>query len=407
VVDDNETNRKILHHQIISWGMKGDSVEGGQTALKILRSAVERGQRYDLAILDMQMPEMDGIELAQRIKAEPAISSTRLIMLSSIGRRGNAEEARRADIEAYLTKPVRQSQLYDALATVMGTPGDVAVPQEGKERQFVTRYSLKEAKARSRARILVAEDNQVNQKVAVKMLERLGYRADVAANGLEAVEALSRIPYSAVLMDVQMPEMDGNKATEEIRRREGSKRHTPIIAVTANAMQGDREKALEAGMDDYVSKPIKPEELDAVLERWIPKTDEGTYSSKGVAGTGVGDEGDTTEPLDQSVLASLREMGDQGFLDELYELFLEDVPAQLEALRENIEGGDALSVERVAHTLKGSCGNIGATRMATICTGLEEATRSGDLDRASALAARLEAELGRVGVALEEELKGS
>jgi two-component system, sensor histidine kinase and response regulator len=407
VVDDNETNRKILHHQIISWGMKGDSVEDGQTALKILRSAVERGQRYDLAILDMQMPEMDGIELAQRIKAELTISSTRLIMLSSIGRRGNAEEARRADIEAYLTKPVRQSQLYDALATVMGTPGDVAVPQEEKERQFVTRYSLKEAKARSRARILVAEDNQVNQKVAVKMLERLGYRADVAANGLEAVEALSRIPYSAVLMDVQMPEMDGYEATKEIRRRYGSKRHTPIIAMTANAMQGDRENALDVGMDDYVSKPVKPEELGAVLERWILQTDEGRSGSEEAAGNGAGADGGTTEPLDQSVLAGLRELGDQGFLAELYELFLEDVPAQLEALRKDIEGGDAPSVERVAHTLKGSCGNIGATRMATICAELEEAGRSGDLACAPALAARLKAELGRVRVALEEELKSS
>jgi two-component system sensor histidine kinase/response regulator len=407
VVDDNETNRKILHHQIISWGMKGDSVEDGQTALKILRSAVERGQRYDLAILDMQMPEMDGIELAQRIKAEPAISLTRLIMLSSIGRRGNAEEARRADIEAYLTKPVRQSQLYDALATVMGTQGDVAVPQEEKERQFVTRYSLKEAKARSRARILVAEDNQVNQKVAVKMLERLGYRADVAANGLEAVEALSRIPYSAVLMDVQMPEMDGYEATKEIRRRDGSKRHTSIIAMTANAMQGDRENALDVGMDDYVSKPVKPEELGAVLERWIPQADEGRSGSEEAAGTGAGVEGGTTEPLDQSVLAGLRELGDQGFLVELYELFLEDVPAQLEALREGIERCDAPSVERVAHTLKGSCGNIGATRMATICAELEEAGRSEDLACAPALAARLKAELGRVRGALEEELQSS
>jgi two-component system, sensor histidine kinase and response regulator len=407
VVDDNETNRKILHHQIISWGMKCDSVEGGQNALKILRSAVERGQRYDLAILDMQMPEMDGIELAQRIKAEPAISSTRLIMLSSIGKRGNAEEARRADIEAYLTKPVKQSQLYDALATVMGTPGVVTALQEEKQRQLVTSYSLKEAKARSRARILVAEDNQVNQKVAVKMLERLGYRADVAANGLEAVEALSRIPYSAVLMDVQMPEMDGYEATKEMRQREGSKRHTPIIAMTANAMQGDRENALDVGMDDYVSKPVKPEELGAVLERWIPQADEKTSGPEEAADTSVGVGVDTTDLLDKSVLTGLREIGDQELLADLTTLFLEDAPAQLETLREAIEGGDAPSVEQVAHTLKGSCGNMGAMRMATICTELEEAGRSGDLAPAPALVSRLNAELGRVRVALEEELKSS
>jgi two-component system, sensor histidine kinase and response regulator len=406
IVDDNETNRKILHHQIISWGMKCDSVEDGQTALKILRSAVERSQRYDLAILDMQMPEMDGIELAQKIKAEPAISSTRLIMLSSIGKRGNAEEARRADIEAYLTKPVKQSQLYDALATVMGTLEEVTALQEEKQRQLVTSYSLKEAKARSRARILVAEDNQVNQKVAVKMLERLGYRADVAANGLEAVEALSRIPYSAVLMDVQMPEMDGHEAAKVIRQREGSKRHTPIIAMTANAMQGDRENALDAGMDDYVSKPVKPQELGAVLERWIPQTDEGTDGSEEASCAGAGVEY-TTEPLDQSVLAGLRELGDQGFLADLCELFLADVPPQLEALREAIKGGDAPSVERVAHTLKGSCGNMGALRIATICAELQDMGHSGELERAPVLGERLEAEFGRVRKALEAEIARS
>jgi CheY-like chemotaxis protein/HPt (histidine-containing phosphotransfer) domain-containing protein len=355
----------------------------------------------------MQMPEMDGIELAQRIKAEPAISSTRLIMLSSIGKRGNAEEARRADIEAYLTKPVKQSQLYDALAKVMGTPGVVTALQEEKQRQLVTSYSLKEAKARSRARILVAEDNQVNQKVAVKMLERLGYRADVAANGLEAIEALSRIPYSAVLMDVQMPEMDGYEATKVMRQREGSKRHTPIIAMTANAMQGDRENALDVGMDDYVSKPVKPEELGAVLERWIPQADEKTSGPEEAADTSVGVGGDTTDLLDKSVLTGLREIGDQELLADLTTLFLEDAPAQLETLREAIEGGDAPSVEQVAHTLKGSCGNMGAMRMATICTELEEAGRSGDLAPAPALVSRLNAELGRVRVALEEELKSS
>jgi CheY-like chemotaxis protein len=280
VVDDNETNRKIVHEQIISWEMKSDSAEDGQSTLELLRSAAEEGAPYHLAILDMQMPEMDGLELAQKIKADPKISSTKLIMLSSIGRRGEDEEARQASIDAYLTKPIRQSQLYDTLATVMVTPEEAAAPQkeEEKERQLVTRHSLKEARAQSRARILVAEDNAVNQKVAVKMLERLGYRADVAANGLEAVEALSRIPYAAVLMDVQMPEMDGYRATAEIRRREESEkarhekdRHTPIIAMTANAMQRDREKALEEGMDDYISKPVKTEELGVVLERWTSR----------------------------------------------------------------------------------------------------------------------------------------
>ncbi len=407
VVDDNETNRKIVHHQIVSWGMKNGEAKDGQSALEMLHAAAERGEPYHLAILDMQMPEMDGLELARRTKADPSISSTKLIIMSSVGRRGDAEEARQAGIEAYLNKPVRQSQLYDVIATVMGKPVEKEEATRLEDQaQLVTRHSLRETRDRSRARILVAEDNQVNQKVAVRMLERLGYRADVAANGLEAVEALSRIPYAAVLMDVQMPEMDGYEATAEIRKREGedTNRHTPIIAMTANAMQGDREKALEAGMDDYLSKPVKPEELDAVLERWVPKPDGGEEASAPEEATdGNAAPGGATDPLDQSVLAGLRELGGPDLLEELRELFVEGVPPQLEALREAIRSGDAPSAQRVAHALKGSCGNIGALRMFTICAELEDVGHSGELESASVLIERLEAELRRVRAALEAE----
>ncbi len=367
----------------------------------------------DSAILDMEMPGMDGLGLARRIKEDPSISSTRLMMMSSVGRRGETEEARRAGIEAYLTKPVRQSRLYDTITTIMATPeGDAPTREEGK--RLVSHHGLKEASARSHAHVLVAEDNAVNQKVAVKMLERLGYRADVAANGLEAVEALSRIPYSAVLMDVQMPEMDGYEATMAIRRREyaeaqqgethrrGGVVRTPIIAMTANVMQGDREKTLEAGMDDYVTKPVKPEELAAALERWIPQPD-GEAPDPEEATDGVAAPEGTTDPLDRSVLAGLRELGDQELLTELAELFVEDVPPRLEALREAIEGGDAASVGRAAHALKGSSGNMGASGMSTICAELEDAERSGELQSAPVLLKRLEAEFGRVRTALEAE----
>ncbi len=416
VVDDNETNRKILHEQVASWGMAGDSVEDGQRALEMLREAAGRGEPYDSAILDMEMPGMDGLELARRIKEDPSISSTRLMMMSSVGRHGEAEEARRTGIEAYLTKPVRQSRLYDTITTIMATPeGDA--PTREEEKRLVAHHGLKEASARSHAHVLVAEDNAVNQKVAVKMLERLGYRADVAANGLEAVEALSRIPYSAVLMDVQMPEMDGYEATMAIRRREyaeaqqgethrrGGVVRTPIIAMTANAMQGDREKTLEAGMDDYVTKPVKPEELATALERWIPQPD-GEAPDPEEATDGVAAPGGTTDPLDRSVLAGLRELGDQELLTELADLFLEDVPPRLEALREAIEGGDAASVGRAAHALKGSSANMGALRMSTICAELEDAGHSGELEHALVLLGRLEAEFGRVRPALEAETEG-
>jgi CheY-like chemotaxis protein len=404
VVDDNETNRKIVHEQIISWGMKNGTAEDAPTALRMLREAEDSGRPYDFAILDMQMPDIDGIELARLIKEDEHLASTHLILLTSVGMRGDAEKAKSAGIEAYLTKPVRQSYLYDAIVTVREASRENAVE---KEAQLVTRHTIREQRGTSHVRVLVAEDNAVNQKVAVKMLERLGYRADVAADGKEAVESLSRIPYAAVLMDVQMPEMGGYEATAEIRKRERSRNHhTPVIAMTANAMQGDREEALKAGMDDYVSKPVKPEELGAVLERWISQPDEKTPDPEAETADGIAASGGATDALDQSVLAGLRELGDQELVAELAELFLKDVSSQLEALREAIRVGDAPSAERVTHTLKGSCGNMGALRMSTICAELQDVGYSGELELAHVLVERLEAEFARVRVALEAETEG-
>ena len=416
VVDDNETNCKIVHHQIISWGMKNGEAKDGQSALEMLHAAAERGEPYHLAILDMQMPKMDGLMLAKMIKDDPTIASTRLVLLTSMSRRGDGEEARQAGIEVYLNKPVRQSQLYDVIATVMSKQVE---PEETvrleHQAQLVARHNLRETKARSRARILIAEDNSVNQKVAVRMLEKLGYRADVAANGLEAVEALSRIPYAAVLMDVQMPEMDGYEATREIRRREReaggerdtSSRHLPVIAMTANALEGDREKALAAGMDDYVSKPVKPAQLSEILERWTADAKDAELPPEGAGAAHEADANGHTgpeDPLDPDVLAGLRELGDAELLAELVELFVDDTPSRILALGDALEKDDAEAVERVAHTLKGSCGNMGAWRMAEICENLQEMGGSGDLSGASELVEQLEAEFGRARQALEAEL---
>ncbi len=409
VVDDNETNRRIVHEQVASWGMRDGMAEDGQRALEVLREAAESNEPYDLAILDMQMLEMDGVELARRIKEDPAIAPTKLVMASSVGRGREAERAMEAGVEVYLVKPVRQSRLYAALATVMATPppGEETVRED--EKPLTVPHEPKEAKARFRARVLVAEDNRVNQMVAVKMLEKLGYRADVAADGQEAVEALfSLVPYAAVLMDVQMPEMNGYEATAEIRRREREDpngRRTPIIAMTANAMQGDREKALSAGMDDYVAKPVKPEELDAALERWIPRYDEETLASEEATDGAGALPDDATETLDSSVIEGLFDLGGDELLEELADLFLEDVPPRLEALREAIGSGDAPSVGQVAHALKGSSGNMGATRMASICAKLEAVGISEDLTKAPKLLDQLEAEFSRVRPALLAAVK--
>jgi CheY-like chemotaxis protein len=223
-----------------------------------------------LAILDFQMPGMDGMELARSIKADPLVSSARLLMLTSVGARGERAESLRAGIEAYLVKPVRQSDLHEALATVMTRPEDAT---DHEDERLVTSHSLRESGATS-PRVLVAEDNRVNQLVARKMLERLGCGVDVAADGVEALSALSSgVAYSAVFMDVQMPNMDGYETTAEIRRRESEEGWSPIpiVAMTANALEGDREEALRVGMDDYVPKPVTSEALKAALKRWLPE----------------------------------------------------------------------------------------------------------------------------------------
>jgi CheY-like chemotaxis protein len=263
-VDDHATNRAILEAQLTAWGMQASCVVDGANALARLRAAHADGQPYDLAILDYQMPGMDGLELAQAIKADPVFAPVRMVLLSSVSQRGQRSAAQQAGIAATLTKPVRQSHLYNCLMTVMGAAAELTVVSPATHRQEDAQIPL-------HVRVLVAEDNVINQKVAVRLLEKLGCRIDVAANGQEAVTMLAQFAYDVVLMDCQMPEMDGFAATAAIRQRESSTgRHVPIIAMTANAMQGDREDCLAAGMDDYVSKPVTFETLVAMLRKWAP-----------------------------------------------------------------------------------------------------------------------------------------
>lgn len=277
IVDDHATNRRVLEHSLRGQGVMSESAENGYDALECLRNAAGRDTPFDLAILDMQMPGMDGLELASRIKSDPMISATRLVLLTSVGQRGDAKAAQSAGIAAYLTKPIRQSLLYECLSLVLGSVSDVVVPTPQTATPIITRHSLLESQTRSRPLVLVVEDNPVNQKVAATMLEKLGYRVNVAANGREAVEALAHIPYALVFMDCQMPEMDGFEATRMIRNREerlrqagGGTPRLPIIAMTANVMEEDRDRCQAIGMDDFLSKPITSKALAAVLKRWLP-----------------------------------------------------------------------------------------------------------------------------------------
>ena len=274
VVDDNATNRTILEHRLRSWGMRPECAGDGEQALKMLGTAALHGDPYRVALLDLHMPGLDGIELARAIQQDHVVAGTRLVLLTSLGDGGEARQARAAGIDAVLAKPVRVQALCGALTALLGDTDGAGAGEPGRgpaaSAAGTGRAAGQATAVGRRAHILVVEDNVVNQRVTAKMLELRGHRIDVAANGLEALDALSRIPYDLVIMDCQMPEMDGYQATAEIRRREGAHRHTPVIAMTAGAMQGDEDRARSAGMDDFVTKPVIREQLFAALERWLP-----------------------------------------------------------------------------------------------------------------------------------------
>ena len=394
-VVDNEAISKNLVAQTLSWGMSCDVALGAPQALEKLRAAASRDQPVDVVILDMQVQGANGLDLARAIHGNPAFSKVRSVLMISVGLRGHAEESRLAGIAGYLTKPVNQSELYDCLTAVMReSPKDAAggssVPQP-----FVTSHNLKEEKAQRRPHALVAEDNKVNQMVAVRMLEKLGIRADVAVNGLGAVEACQRTHYDFILMDCQMPEMDGFEATRSILDSEPARGgpHVPIIAVTANAMKGDREKCLASGMDDYLAKPFKIEQLRALLERWMPPATAEPYKVEPVAASHQG------SAVDARVLNAFSARAGDGlphFVSGLKEQFLTEARFRLAAISEAVGHGEASALKQAAYALKGSSTIVGATAMAGLCADLEQSAQQGGMTGAAALAAQLENEFGRV-----------
>jgi PAS domain S-box-containing protein len=268
VVDDNSTNLALFRALLGSWECHHTETECGERALDLLQRAAEDGDPYHIVLLDRQMPGMDGETLGRAVKSDPRLAGTILVMLTSLAERGDASRLHEIGFAAYLPKPIKQSHLHDCLVTVLGQR---SAPEGTLPPPLVTRHTLREA--RRRAHILLAEDNPVNQRVAIHMLSQMGYQVDAVPNGREAVEALEQGKFDIVLMDCHMPEMDGYEATRTIRERENGVSHTPIIAMTANAMKGDRERCLEAGMDDYLSKPVKSKDLGEIVERWLQRAE--------------------------------------------------------------------------------------------------------------------------------------
>jgi two-component system, sensor histidine kinase and response regulator len=273
IVDDNPTNRKILLFQTEAWRMKPQVVGNAAEALVSLRLAAAEGHPYRVVIMDLVMPGMNGLELAREIRSEGAIANARLVLCPTLGHLGHAEEARQAGIDAYLAKPVKQFELYHCLVAVL--TGEVPSNSAPAPAALVTRHSLEESRPDTfRKLILIAEDNLINQKVALRQLQRLGYSAiDIVANGREVLKAIGAKDYKLILMDCQMPEMDGYEAATEIRRRENGLTHIPIVALTAHALEGDRDRCLAAGMDDYLAKPVTPENLGAMLKKYLGDSD--------------------------------------------------------------------------------------------------------------------------------------
>jgi PAS domain S-box-containing protein len=345
VVDDNATNRFILEEMLQRWQMKPTLAASGTRALQCLEEARDQGEMFPLVLLDARMPEMDGFTLAEKIKENPGLAGATIMMLTSDGHRGDAARCVELGISAYLTKPVRQSDLLDAITTVLArSPGnDTAIP-------LVTRHTLRES--RRRLTILLAEDNAVNRTFAERLLEKKGYTVISVAGGQEAIAVLNEPNYGGfdmVLMDVQMPGMDGYEATAAIREKEKtSGDHIPILAMTANAMQGDREKCLEAGMDGYVSKPIQVEDFFREIERLLP-SDAGT---PGASRTKAG--GDS---IDESKMLAQFE-GDSELLGELAALFILECPKLMAGIHEAVARRDGNALERAAHQMKGSVGNF-------------------------------------------------
>jgi PAS domain S-box-containing protein len=374
IVDDNATNREIVTRHARSWGMEPVAVELPAAALEL----VAQGEPFDVAVLDMMMPEMDGLALAGEIRQHRSETELPLLLLTSLGRLPQLQSG--GVFSAQLAKPLKASQLYNTLLQLLtaGRAGEeeVEVVTDGK-------------RARSALRILLAEDNAMNQKVALRLLEQLGYRADVAGNGLEAIAALERRTYDVVLMDVQMPELDGLDATRRICERWPEETRPQIIAMTANALPEDREACFAAGMNDYVAKPIRAEELVAALKRVKP-----------LANADDGPAGVAHVSLDDEALGNLRDLGGDEFLGEVIDAFLADAPNLIATLRSSLDSRNAEELRRAAHTLKSNGATLGAAGFAELCRTLEQRARDGELDGASEFVDRIEQEYGPLEGAL-------
>lgn len=417
IVDDNETNRAVLRYQCTAWEIRNESAENGPEALEMLRTAAREGKPYDLAILDMMMPDMDGMELARKIKADRELRPTKILVLTSVGDYATPNKIRKTGIAASLNKPVRQSQLYNCLLSLNGAQGvkDRIQPRKPADIRQLN------------AHVLLAEDNPINQEVSRRMLQKLGCSFEIVENGEEALKALCQKRFDLVLMDCQMPEMDGYTATGAIRRMQArgdfGTRHIPIVALTAHAMAGDREQCLAVGMDDYLRKPFTLDQLYQTLIRWLPapEVETGTLSDSSsvehkrnievqLASMHREQERDPQAgTLDRNILDGIRALQTEDSTDllaTLVDIYTQKVPILLDTLRDAITRGDPEAIESAAHSLKSGHSNVGALGVAALCSQLEQLGRMKRTDNAAHLLIQVEESYPAVLQALKAELAG-
>ena len=390
VVEDNATYREVLMRTLGSWGMAPQAAPDGETGLALLEQARRQGRPFPLVLLDLTLPGLDGFGVAEAMRRQAPEAAPAVMMLTANGQRGDAARCRELGIRAYMTKPVRPSELFNGIVSSLAPSAPANIGR------LVTRHSLRERQAG--AAILLVEDNEVNRVLATTILARLGHQATVAEDGAEAVELCTRARFDLVLMDMQMPGMDGLQATVCIRALDSPMRRVPVIALTANALQGDRERCLAAGMDDYLTKPFNAEQLAAMIDQWLPGRASGWAATAAAAiepADGVGD------VLDTGALEQLRKAGgDDGaaFVERIIGVFLAEAGRQLAAMRSGLAAADAKALQRAAHTLKSSSAAVGAVALSQLCRSVEFGAAAGTLDAVPML--RIEQTIQRTDAAL-------
>ncbi len=377
VVDDNASNRMVLKEQLLLWGCRFDEAPDGNEAIFKLKSAVLEGEPFDIAILDMEMPNMDGLELGKRIKEDEVIKDTRLIMMTSIGNRSDVDKFKSIGFSAYLVKPVKYSRLRECLLEVIGKK----YPDLDHGNMNNKADSVISDKRKKDMRILLVEDNEIIQMVSLGLINKMGYEADLAENGKEAIKALEKKHYDLVLMDMEMPVMDGYEATAKIRAPGTTVLNptVPIIAITAHAMKRELDRCIEAGMNAYLTKPVKHEELEKIIEQYVPEEREDTEKGDDKA---IFDEFDVKKRL----------ANNEKLIDMLLKVFMENTPVHIENLKKALREEDMDKIQDLCHTLKGTCATAGAVSMRDIARDIENSARAGESDNMALLMDKLQAE---------------